>query len=85
MDACGETFVSTPMAADPGSAVLRNQGVAVATRCAPGNVCFHAPSELGKRRARYGVEATPDSVAAFAKKHLGASQIKKVVEGLSKK
>ncbi|MGB8214700.1 MAG: hypothetical protein WCE68_14170 [Anaerolineales bacterium] len=42
----------------------------------------HALRELGKRNARYGVDASPESVVAFAKKHLNKSEIRKVIEAL---
>jgi hypothetical protein len=40
---------------------------------------------LGKRKARYGVEATPESVQAFVKKHLNSRQIKRLVDLLQVK
>ncbi len=43
----------------------------------------YALLELGKRKKRYAVEATPESLIAFAKKHLTKMQIKKMVNGLS--
>jgi len=35
--------------------------------------------ELGARKARYGIEATPESVISFAKKHLTPDEISRVV------
>jgi hypothetical protein len=42
----------------------------------------HALMELGKLNARYGVEATPESVVAFINKHLKKGDIRKVVDAL---
>ena len=44
----------------------------------------HALRKLGVRKARYGVEASPESVAAFASKHLSKKQREKLVDLLSK-
>jgi hypothetical protein len=44
-----------------------------------------ALTELGTRKKRYAVEATPDALAAFVKKHLKPAQIKKLIEDLSVK
>ena len=41
--------------------------------------------ELGTRKKRYAVEAMPEVLAAFMKKHFKAEQIKKVIEKLSEK
>lgn len=37
---------------------------------------------LGQQKRRYALEATPDAIIEFVKKHLSASQIKKLMEGL---
>ena len=38
--------------------------------------------QLGKRKSRYGVEATAESIIEFAKKHLSVSDIRKVIKEL---
>jgi len=40
--------------------------------------------QLGKRRRRYGVENTPDSVVKFVRRHFSSSQIKKIHDELAK-
>lgn len=42
----------------------------------------HALKELGKRKSRYGVEASVESIVQFAKRHLSKSEIKKVAKAL---
>lgn len=41
--------------------------------------------ELGTRKKRYAVEATPEALAVFAKKHLKPAQVRKLIEELSSK
>ena len=41
--------------------------------------------ELGTRKKRYAVEATPEALAVFAKKHLKPAQVKKLIEELNNK
>jgi hypothetical protein len=41
--------------------------------------------ELGTRKKRFAVEATPEALAAFAKKHLKPAQVKKLIEELNNK
>lgn len=66
-------------ATDPKAAKLREkvlQGEMSANR---------ALLELGTRKKRYAVEATPEALAAFAKKYLKPAQVKKLVEELENK
>jgi hypothetical protein len=42
----------------------------------------YALKELGKRKSRYGVEASAKSIVQFAKRHLSKNEIKKVVKAL---
>lgn len=41
-----------------------------------------ALTQLGKRKRRYGVENTPDSVINFIQRHFSSSQIKKISDAL---
>lgn len=41
--------------------------------------------ELGTRKKRYAIEATPEALAVFAKKHLKPAQVKKLIEELNNK
>lgn len=41
--------------------------------------------ELGTRKKRYAVEATPEALASFAKKHLKPAQVKKLIAELNTK